>query len=174
MKKITTATAVSIALSFSAPQALAANQWECGIWMCAPVGFALPGCEKSFKAMLKRVSKLKSPTPSWHKCIVDEKQVESDSYREAGVVPDEVGSVGAVATARSAKHGYVHTNPFTQERFTSDRKCIDYSLIGNKCSTEMFIHVEGEGLESEPFTFDMEGTTDADFSDVEIDENDAE
>jgi hypothetical protein len=49
--------------------ALAASQDECAIWICLPGGFP-SGCGAAHSAMVKRLSKLKSPLPSFSSCVV--------------------------------------------------------------------------------------------------------
>lgn len=54
-----------------AGQSVAASDDECAAWLCATVGFALPECRASHKAMVKRVMKLKSPLPLFSSCGAD-------------------------------------------------------------------------------------------------------
>lgn len=81
-----------LALVFStAGPAHAQSNDECAIWLCAPFGFVLPNCGKAFRAMLKRVSKLKPAFPSWRSCEVADSGV-SMSFREgkAALMAEEV------------------------------------------------------------------------------------
>ena len=46
------------------------NEDECGIWMCLPFAFALPGCSGPRSAMIDRLWEGKGPAPSFGKCSV--------------------------------------------------------------------------------------------------------
>ncbi|MDE9544142.1 hypothetical protein [Xenorhabdus bovienii] len=48
-------------------EAQAANEDECAIWICLPAGFG-EGCGGARSAFKKRLSKGKSPLPSWNSC----------------------------------------------------------------------------------------------------------
>ena len=46
----------------------AASDDECGIWLCAPIGFAPGDCAGPHRAMIRRIHKLQSPLPSLSSC----------------------------------------------------------------------------------------------------------
>ncbi len=54
-----------------AGQSVAATDDECAGWLCATIGFALPECRGSHKAMVKRVMRLKSPLPLFSSCSAE-------------------------------------------------------------------------------------------------------
>ena len=66
MKKVLSG-AILIAL-FQSAAAVAASQDECAAWICAAGGFAPSACKPPFKAMVKRIKKLKPPLPPISSC----------------------------------------------------------------------------------------------------------
>lgn len=66
-KLFTVLSLIAAMLIFTVPTQ-AASQDECAIWICLPGGFAFEGCNPAFKAMIKRIKKLKSPLPSFSSC----------------------------------------------------------------------------------------------------------
>ena len=73
MKRIKTElTALILVLCIAIPEASrAASQDECAIWLCLPFGFAVPGCDKAFSAMIDRLQEFRNPVPSFGSCSVD-------------------------------------------------------------------------------------------------------
>ncbi|HGJ5866556.1 MAG TPA: hypothetical protein ACHBZ9_04875 [Arsenophonus nasoniae] len=53
------------------PCSQAVSEDECAIWLCLPAGFG-EGCSGAHHAFEKRLSKGKSPLPSWHSCSEDD------------------------------------------------------------------------------------------------------
>ncbi|CCN39740.1 conserved exported hypothetical protein [Vibrio nigripulchritudo FTn2] len=56
----------------------AASDAECGIWLCAPMGFAPPGCGEAFSAMKSRIFRLKSPLPSFYSCMTSSPNIPNN------------------------------------------------------------------------------------------------
>lgn len=57
---------ISLAIMIAITPAIssAASDDECGIWLCAPIGFAPGDCAGPHRAMIRRIHKLQSPLPS--------------------------------------------------------------------------------------------------------------
>ena len=66
MKRLIAAS-LSIAISLSA----SADQNECAIWLCLPIGFSMPECQTARSAMMKRLFQFESPAPSFSSCEVE-------------------------------------------------------------------------------------------------------
>ncbi|WP_200769236.1 hypothetical protein [Vibrio nigripulchritudo] len=78
--------------------AQAASEAECGIWLCAPMGFVPPGCGASLNAMRSRVFRFKSPLPSFHSCMQKSPNIPNNP------VPDTFTSdYGIAAKIREVK-----------------------------------------------------------------------
>ncbi len=75
MKKPFFAVALLAVVVGSTAPARAQSNDECAIWLCAPVGFVLPGCGGPLKAMIKRTATFKSPAPSFRSCEAEESGV---------------------------------------------------------------------------------------------------
>lgn len=58
----------------------AASPDECAIWMCLPVGFAVPGCGAAHSAMIDRLLAFKGPVPSFGSCSVDSEHTTGIQY----------------------------------------------------------------------------------------------
>lgn len=56
---------------FAAPEARAASEDECAIWLCLPNGFG-EGCGAAKSAFKSRIKHHKSPLPAWHECAIDD------------------------------------------------------------------------------------------------------
>lgn len=61
---------ISLAIMIAITPAIssAASDDECGIWLCAPIGFAPGDCAGPHRAMIRRIHKLQSPLPSLSSC----------------------------------------------------------------------------------------------------------
>ena len=62
---------IGFSLFFPLPEAKAASQDECAIWLCLPGGFP-DGCGGAKSAMYKRLKKRKPPLPSFGSCASGE------------------------------------------------------------------------------------------------------
>jgi len=65
-KKLVISLAIMIAITPAISSA--ASDDECGIWLCAPIGFAPGDCAGPHRAMIRRIHKLQSPLPSLSSC----------------------------------------------------------------------------------------------------------
>ena len=65
--------AAILALSITLP-AQSADDDECAIWLCLPIGFGIPQCKDAREAMVKRTIEFKSPVPTFRSCEVSADQ----------------------------------------------------------------------------------------------------
>ena len=77
---------ISLAIMIAITPAIssAASDDECGIWLCAPIGFAPGDCAGPHRAMIRRIHKLQSPLPSLSSC-------GSNVNTDTVVAHDEIG-----------------------------------------------------------------------------------
>lgn len=96
-KRITGIYLAAFALVFSTTT-IAANQDECSIWLCLPVGFNLPSCQPAKIAMLKRMFEFKSPVPSFSSC-----EVQGPERTNTNVYDYRIGTAALMG-------GYINSN----------------------------------------------------------------
>lgn len=108
-------------ISITPLTSIAASDDECGIWLCAPLGFGPSECAGPHRAMIRRLHKLQSPLPSLSSCG---KNVRSDNVvahdGRAAYIPSH-------DICTEYKEETVYTNMGPQKT----QKCVAYGPSGD-------------------------------------------
>ena len=126
-KKIYVLTSIIISLIslLLTPPALAASEDECSIWLCLPGGFP-NGCAAAHAAMVKRVSKLKSPLPDFSSCVVNPPEGSADMKAKDGYaayIPSKYNSYTKTTTPASYIRGKICAR-LTGDKFKTPKGCV--------------------------------------------------
>ena len=120
--------AIMLCLIASTPlTAIAASDDECGIWLCAPLGFAPGDCAGPHRAMIRRLHKLQSPLPSLSSCGSN---VKSDVIAHDG----RAAYIPSHDVCIEYKEETVYTNMGPQKT----QKCVAYGPSGDSCVKDRY------------------------------------
>ena len=128
----------------------ASSQAECAIWLCAPLGFSVPGCHTAFKAMIRRVRHFKSPVPSLGSCMVS---------GNAGVLDDNnhgfSSTNGRVAFINHNKNNVVYNTTCRRVRHHHHHHMQPSGCTGSGYYVQMFEN--GKSMQNmKPFAFSID------------------
>lgn len=73
MKKASNCLVVAALLFFQAlsSETIAADEYECAIWLCSPIFFSHSSCAKPYQKMLERLASFKSSHPNFSSCLTN-------------------------------------------------------------------------------------------------------
>ncbi|MGR2997572.1 conjugal transfer protein TraL [Vibrio vulnificus] len=149
MKNLVLALSVLVLGFYTPKKSFAANEADCSIWLCLPVGFP-SGCESAKKAFKKRIRKGKSPLPSLSSCIVSppaglvDTPSEDIELPKPSVMTSKTGHAALIEAHTICKR-WRHINGKNSERV-----CIESEYIPKHAIHDTYCHYMDNGRDRYP------------------------
>ena len=174
-------------------QSVAADEYECAIWLCSPIFFAHSSCAKPYQKMLERLASFKSSHPNFTSCLTlpsadnaERHVMRSVDYfmRKAGAdwvksescSTDDLKSGNCYRATEVYKNEQQQGNTFVFNEYLSQRAQTESSGFYVERSGNDWVKVDScsESSIEEGFCYQGTDTTLTHYNNSNIGENDSE